>query len=482
MKSTIFPLFLLLAAAALPAQASPAAQTPRTPIPPSTGYALVRIALSGSEAARREAARKLGASGDPAWIAPLVDALFFLHADEREPVLAALRALAGEDPGPRYHDWVELVGRRTGVVPAPGYLDWKGQLFGRIDPHYRALFQPATPTLIRPEEILWGGVHFEGIPALDEPPHVPADAEHGLDEREQVFGLSLGGEQRAYPLRYVSWHEVVNDTLGGKPVAVTYSALCGSGIAWSTKNPAKSPAEGRHTFGTSGLLYRSDKLMFDQATHTLWLQITGEPVLGPLAANPAPLAMLPMTLTTWGAWKKLHPDTSVLQLTAAFGARWGYRYTPGAADLARSGVAFPVWQRSRLLEQGEPVFGLRLLDHAKAWPVTKVIAEAVLNDRMGGPENTDLVLLGDPDSRAVRAYRRTGHTFKAGPDPGTLLDEAGQPWRVTEEALQPPAGTEPAGAEKTTPLPRLPGHVAFWFAWFGFHPQTEVWGIARPRS
>jgi len=458
---TILPLCLLLAAAALPAQA------PRTPISPSTGYALASIALSGSEAARRQAAGKLAASGDPAWIAPLVDALFFLHADEREPVLAALRALAGEDPGPRYQDWVELVGRRTSLVPPPGYLDWKGQLFGRIDPHYRALFKPSAMALLRPEEIVWGGVHFDGIPALDEPPHVAAGAEHALDEREEVFGLSLGGEQRAYPLRYVSWHEVVNDTLGGKPVVLTYCALCRSGIVWSAKNLTG----GRHTFATSGLIYHSDKLMVDRATQTLWLQITGEPVLGPLAANPAPLIMLPMTLTTWGAWKRLHPETTVLQLTAAFGARWGYRYTPGAADLAREGVSFPVWQRSRLLEQNELVFGLRLLDRAKAWPINKIIQEGVLNDRLSRQEDDDLVLLGDPDSRAVRAYRRTGHTFKAGPDPSTVLDEAGRPWVVTEESLQPPAG-----AENEKPLARLPGHVAFWCAWFGFHPQTEVGG------
>jgi len=465
MKS-ILPLILLLTTAALPAQAPP-----RTPVTPGGGYALVRIALSGSEAARQDAAHKLAASGDPAWIAPLVDALFFLHADEREPVLAALRALAGEDPGPRYQDWVELLGRRPATVPPPGYLDWKGQTFGKIDPHYRALFQAAAPALIRPEEILWGGVHFDGIPALDDPPHVPADAEHGLDDGEQVFGLSAGGEQRAYPLRYVSWHEVVNDTLGGQPVAVTYCALCGSGVAWSAKNPTKDAPAGRHTFATSGLIYHSDKLMVDRATQTLWLQITGEPVLGPLAAKPSPLAMLPMTLTTWGAWKHLHPETSVLQLTAAFGARWGYRYTPGAADLARDGVSFPVWQRSRLLEQTEPVFGLRLRDRAKAWPVAKITAKgtaaAVLNDHLG---DADLVLLGDPESRAVRAYRRTGHTFKAGPDPATVLDEAGRPWRVTEESLQPPAGTE-----NDKPLARLPGHVAFWFAWYGFHPQTEVW-------
>jgi hypothetical protein len=448
----VLPLTVLLAAA------SP----PPAPLAPSSGYSLIRIAMSGSDAARQAAARKLAAAGDRSFVPALVDSLFFLHADEREPVLAALRQLTGEDPGARYHDWVELVGRRTDLVPAPGYLDWKGALFGRIDKHYRTLFGPATPTLVRPEEILWGGVRWEGIPALDEPPHIAAAAEHGLDVREKVLGLSAGGELRAYPLRYLSWHELINDTLGGQPVTVTYSSLCGSGIAWSARKAA-----GRHTFGTSGLLYRSNKMMFDQATQTLWLQMTGEPVLGPLARNPAPLDMLPATLTTWGEWKTLHPETTVLALSAAFGARWGYRYTPGAADLARDGVAFPLWKRSRLLPDGEEVFGLRVLDHAKAWPVSKVAAETVIDDRLG---DTDLVLLGNPDSRSVRAYRRNGRTFHAGSAPGTVRDEADRPWRVTEESLLPPPGL--AGG---APLPRLPGHAALWFAWYGFHPQTEVW-------
>jgi hypothetical protein len=395
--------------------------------------------------------------------------LFFLHADEREPVLEALRKLAGEDPGPRYHDWVELVGRRTSLISPAGYLDWKGSLFGRIDKHYRTVFAPGAPSLVRPEEILWGGVRHDAIPALGEPPHVPAAAVRDLDDREKVFGLSAGGETRAYPLRYLSWHELVNDTVGGTPVTVTYCSLCGSGIAWSARNPAG----GRHSFGTSGLLFRSNKLMFDRATQTLWLQMTGEPVLGPLARNPAPLDMLPMALTTWGDWKASHPDTAVLELSAQYGARWGYHYTPGAADLARDGVSFPLWQKSRLLAQGEEVFGLRLRDRAKAWPVARVCAQAVLGDRLG---DTDLVLLGNPDSGAVRAYRRDGHAFRAGPDRSTLLDEGDRPWRVTEESLLPPAGLANAA-----PLPRLPGHVAFWFAWYGFHPQTGVWGAPAIR-
>jgi len=438
----------------------------------ATKYDLLRAAVSGQPAARREAARKIAASGDRSLVPGLVDALFFVQGDLREPLVEALRKLTGEDPGTRYHDWVEVVGRSTDLVPAPGYLAWKGELFGRIDPHYRDLFAPGTPLRIRPEEILWGGVKLDGIPSLDDPPHVEAAAARDLEERERIFGMSLNGEHRAYPLRYLSWHEMLNDTVGGEPVTVSFCSLCGSGLAFS----AKAPDGGRRTFGTSGLLYRSNKLMFDRETRTLWSQMTGEAVVGSqagsLAAKPERLAALPMTLTTWGEWRTLHPDTTVLQLDARYGARWGYRYTPGAANQARAGVSFPLWKKSRLLRDDEEVFGLALDgETAKAWPVTKVLAQRVVSDKLGG---IDVVLIGAPDSGSVRVYGRDGHTFHASADtqllPDTLIDESGHSWRVTEESLVPPPGTEGAA-----PLPRLPGHVALWFAWFGFHPQTEVW-------
>jgi hypothetical protein len=271
------------------------------------GYDLIRAAVSGAPAARREAARKIAASGDRSLVPGLVDALFFVHAGEREPLVEALRKLTGEDPGSRYHDWVEIVGRRADLVPAPGYLVFKGELFAKIDPRYRDLFAAGAPARIRPEEILWGGVKLDGIPSLDDPPRVPASAARGLDERERVFGVSLGGERRAYPLRYLSWHEMLNDTVGGEPVTVSYCTLCDSGIAFA----AKAPDGGRRTFGTSGLLYRSNKLMFDRETRTLWSQMTGEAVLGPLAARPARLDVVPMTLTTWGEWRTRRPKSGL---------------------------------------------------------------------------------------------------------------------------------------------------------------------------
>jgi len=221
----------------------------------------------------------------------------------------------------------------------------------------------------------------------------------------------------------------------------------------------------RRTFGTSGLLYRSNKLMYDRRTYTLWSNLTGEPVVGRLARSPIRLEILPNTVTTWEAWRSDHPDTTVLKLDESFGQRWGYSYLPGAAQRARAGVAFPVWLKSNTLAPKTEIYGLRAGPSAKAYPVERILRERVVNDRLG---EVELVLIGDQKSGAVRAYRRDGRTFSPGRDDRELRDASGRAWRITEEALIPES-------EGSSRLDRLPGHIALWFAWYGFFPQTEVY-------
>ena len=429
---------------------------------PEQGYDLLSTVLAGKPAERASATRKLAAARDLSLVPAMVDTLFFTAKADRELLVEALRKMTGEDAGPRYYDWVELVGRRTDLKPAPGYVAWKGSLFSRIDPRYRQIFDPDSPIRLRPEEIVWGGVPLDGIPSLDDPPRVAAAKARSLMDQERVFAVSLGGEHQAYPLRYLSWHEMLNDAVGGQPLTLSYCTLCGTGIAYASRLPDGT----HHTFGTSGLLYRSNKLMFDRETLTLWSNLTGEAVLGKLADRPFRLEMLPMTLTTWGEWKSLHPDTTVVELDAEYGAKWGYRYLPGSADQRRAGVSFPVWAKSRLLPERAEVYGLRSGDRAKAWPIERVLREQVVNDRLG---DLELVLVGNPESGAVRAYRRDGRVFRTSAASGDLRDESDRVWRITEEALV---------SDGAAPLPRVPGHVALWFAWFGFFPQTELYGAA----
>ena len=204
--------------------------------------------------------------------------------------------------------------------------------------------------------------------------------------------------------------------------------------------------------------------MFDRETESLWSNLTGEPVIGRLAEDPVPLEVLPLTLTTWGEWRSRHPTTTVLDLEPlAF--YYPFDYQPGAADQARSGVSFPVWQKDKRLERNEEVYTLRLGGRAKAFVVDAVLAMGLVNDAVG---SDSVVLVGDSRSGSIRAYERGDRSFRWD-EQDRLIDDRGAVWSLTEEALI----STGEGAER---LVRLPGHVAFWFGWYGFYPDTEVWG------
>src|SRR5262249_49792247 len=161
---------------------------------------------------------------------------------------------------------------------------------------------------IRVEEIVSGGVPVEGIPALDRPAVVAAADAGYLDPVGKVFGGSAGGAGRAYPLRLLGWHRKRHAVGGGEPVTPSCRPRCGPRVPYAARDGAGAPL----TFGTSGLLVRSNKLMLDRQTRTLWSNLTGEPVLGPLAASGFRLQILPLTVTTWGEWRSRHPATTVL--------------------------------------------------------------------------------------------------------------------------------------------------------------------------
>ncbi|MEO1551854.1 MAG: DUF3179 domain-containing protein, partial [Pseudomonadota bacterium] len=255
---------------------------------------------------------------------------------------------------------------------------------------------------------------------------------------------------RAYPLRIMGWHEMFNEVIGGVPVALAYCTLCGAGILFETQ------VEGRaapFVFGSSGFLYRSNKLMFDRETRSLWNQFTGEPVSGPLVDSGIKLTIRPVAITSWEEWVAQHPQTKVLSLDT--GHFRDYRSGVVYRDYFNSpDLMFPTTvDQSRLLQK-DYVFGIRAAGGAKAWALDAFEAEPVINDRVG---LTDVVLVGDPDTRTVRAYERKGRTFAAGK--GGRVTGPGGAWEIEEAALVGPEGTR---------LPRVPGHIAYWFAWDGY--------------
>ena len=419
---------------------------------PADLYELADDLFSTDVAVRERARDALIERNDPSIAAALVDAVFFNTAGRRETV-AVLEHLLGEKHGPSFKTWVEAIGRREDLTPAPGYVRFKARLFSRIDPAFAAFLREDAPRTIRAEEIVWGGVRKDGIPALDHPKF--ADGRHAtwMMPDEQVFGVVIAGDARAYPERILAWHEMANDRVGGRAVSLSYCTLCGAAILYEGQ-----ASDGQtYTFGSSGLLYRSNKLMYDRQTGTLWSQLTGEPVLGPLLSKRiAPLRVLPLTSTTWREWLAKHPRTRVLRLETGYDRD----YRPGAAYgkyFASPDTMFPVWKKPPAsLEVKDWVLVVNVGSVRKIYPVGELAQMALVHDRVGGRE---IVLVGE------RAYFSDGRRFDRRGN--ALVDVAtGESFTIEEERLAPAEGEG---------LPRVPAHRAFWFGAYAFYPGTEVW-------
>lgn len=425
-----------------------------------SGHELLWRLIGEDEGARAAARVGVVGSRDKSWIPSLVDALFFASSEARIDVFACLERLSGERFGRQYRHWVEYVGGHEEIRPRKGYRDWKAALFARIDPAFARFLEPSREIKIRPEEIIWGGVKKDGIPALKYPKAVRAAEAAFVGDAETVFGIGVNGEYRAYPQRILDWHEMANDALGGQPFVLSYCTLCGSAIAYGTRT-----SENRTLlFGSSGLLYRSNKLMYDEGTLSLWSNLTGEPVVGPLVGSGTALPMFPLTVTTWRAWRALHPETTVV------GPDTGFQrdYAPGAAYgryFASPDTMFPVWKRSGVLEPKTWVYALRQGTAARAYPIEILLRERVVNDRVG---SVNVVLIADAESGAVRSYSREDRVFAEGRRAELVEPLTGERWRIEEDGLFSPS---PGRAS----LPRYPGHRAYWFGWYAFFPDTTVY-------
>ena len=424
-------------------------------------YALSQTLLLGPADAREAAAETLLARGDVDIVPSLV--LLMRIGGNHVVVSGLLEELTGE----KLTTWREAMQyqeRHPEIAPHPSYYDLKFWYWGARDERFLTFFKdPADrdELRIRFEEITWGGVSVDGIPSLDGPAMIAAsEADYMLDD-DPVFGVEINGDVRAYPIRILAWHEMFNDVIGGVPVALAYCTLCGAGILFETDVAGQ---DAPFVFGSSGLLYRSNKLMFDRQTESLWNQFTGEPVAGPLAHSGIALKIRPNTITSWADWKAAHPETTVLSLETGhfrdYDSGVAYRDYFASPDLM-----FPTITDETELLQKAFVYGIRVAGGAKAWPVTAFAEEPVINDQVGF---ANVVLIGDAATQAVRAYERGDLLFEGAP--GAVTGPGGT-WEVTEAALLGPAGET---------LPRLPGHIAYWFAWDGYlGAESELYERAQ---
>jgi hypothetical protein len=331
--------------------------------------------------------------------------------------------------------WVEVTDHLMAWdLPAwPGYREAKAQVYLLTEPAWQPFFDDADAD-IDWRLVSWGGVHIDDrpfgstgpclrgcIPALDDPALTDAAGGAWYPDERVVFGVVVGGEAVALPRHQMEIHEMVNLTVGGRDLGIPYCTLCGSAQAYYTDD--LPDGFDRAVLRTSGLLSRSNKVMYDLATMSVFDTFTGRAVSGPLREAEVALEQVTVVASTWGEWRRAHPDTRILAEDGGIGRV--YRDDPlrGRDD---HGPIFPVGLIDPRLPAQEFVVGAVAADGTPvAFPV--VAARAVLRDG------------GEVAHRGLTAH----------------LD--GDGLRVTAE-----------GRELAT-------HQAFWFAWSQFHADTELW-------
>lgn len=212
-------------------------------------------------------------------------------------------------------------------------------------------------------EILSGGPPKDGIPALTDPQFVFVADKEGIDPREPVITLEIEGEvPRAYPVRYLTWHEIVNDEVGGIPVAVTFCPLCNSGITFDRRTVA-----GVLEFGVSGKLRNSDMVMYDRQTESWWQQAIGEAIVGELTGTE--LARLPSWMESWAQFSARNPD-GIVMATPPFRRDYGRNPYTGYDGSYR-----PFLYSGELPPHDIPALARVVAIDGRAWPLTR-LAEA----------------------------------------------------------------------------------------------------------
>ncbi len=364
----------------------------------------------------------------------------------------------------RAHQWIWA----QPYDPHPDYTLLKGVWYSEIDPRFADFFPPGAETRIRLDEIDWGGVPVNGIPPLEYPQHVVADddAADYLDDDDIVFGIAAGGETRAYPKRILAWHEMALDRIGGVELTIVYCTLCGTVI------PYESVVDGQHIkFGTSGLLYRSNKLMFDHGTKSLWNTFEGVPVVGALVGSGLRLTHRAVVTTTWGEWRRMHPATTVLTLDT--GHERDYREGVAYRDyFSTNALMFEVPELDDHpdgeLDNKDEVLTLLLEDGSGEHQPLAIAAEFLKDHRLHLEEHAGHRLLMLTSAEGANRVFDSGMTDFVRLDGDlVVIDSDGGRWRVTEEALV--HENDPSRRAS-----RVAAQRAFWFGWRAQFPETRL--------
>lgn len=416
----------------------PAPPVPEGPFDDEPAESLEALMLSLGTSVDRDAIDRIGESGDvrAAWV--LADILRFIQiGPSAESAVAAIEELTGVrlEPGAPGSEWVAATNllMTWDVAAPPDYLDYKRRVFTLVEPRWEPFFVENAEVDWR--LVSWGGVFIDDrptgddslcsrgcIPALDNPAVTAAADGSWYPDSAIVFGVVVNDEARAYPKNMMEIHEMVNDMLGGRRLGIPYCTLCGSAQAYLTDEvPAGIEPP---LLRTSGLLIRSNKMMFDLTTYSLIDTFRGTAVSGPLGQAELQLQQVSVITSTWGEWKESHPETTIL-------ARDG--------GIGRAYASDPLGGR----DAGGPIF-----------PIGSVDARLPVQTQVVGVETPDGRFVAFPVDQA-RAALANGENVTLG---GVRLVPDGGGFRA-----------ELSGGGEVA------AHQSFWFAWSQFHPQTLLW-------
>ncbi|GAB4505440.1 MAG: DUF3179 domain-containing protein [Anaerolineales bacterium] len=332
-------------------------------------------------------------------------------------------------------------------------------------------------------EILSGGPPKDGIPAIDAPRFQSVrEADEWLKDREPVVfvqacaeqGGSICDDARAYPLQILIWHEIVNDTVGGEPLLVTFCPLCNTAIAFK-----RTLGNQVFDFGTTGRLRYSNLIMYDRQTETWWQQATGQAIVGELTG--ARLEFYPAAMISWADFKERYPDGKVLSRETGYSRDYGRNPYYGYDDISQTPFLFDGVTPDKLLPMAR-VLTVDLNGEAVAYPYEVLREVKVINDTVGADEvvifwaegtasalDTTNISQGREVGSAV-AYSRwlDGQTLDFEFKGGRILDvQTGSEWNIFGLAM--------AGALKGQQLERVVAINHFWFSWAAFRPETRIY-------
>ncbi len=324
-------------------------------------------------------------------------------------------------------------------------------------------------------EITPGGPPRDGIPPIDDPRFVSVEeAGSWLKPWEPVIHLSVGGEARAYPLQILIWHEIVNDTLGGVPVAVTFCPLCNTAIAFDRR-------VGNRTldFGTTGNLRKSDLVMWDRQTESWWQQVTGEAIVGELTGHN--LRVLPATIVGWQEFRAGFPEGRVLSRETGFSRAYGTNPYVGYDDVNSPPFLYESQTDGRLPPK-ERVVTVSLGGEDVAYPFSVLRERRVIADMVGGEQIVVFYVPGTNsalDKSSIGESRDVGSAAVYSPwvdgselsfhwrNGAFLDDQTGTRWMIL--------GMAEAGPLDGKQLEPVAHANHFWFAWAAFEPNTRIY-------